>query len=99
MILLILGIVIGAAIATALTHVYEQNELKSFSHDLALLQARLRTLAMLTEAGFITPDTVEAANVLNEVHDLVIETRTFGSPEDGDADPRLAERSDPKVLR
>jgi cytochrome c-type biogenesis protein CcmH/NrfG len=63
--------VLGAAVATALTHVYTQNEVKSFSHDLALLQARLRTLVRLAEAGLIKPDTVEAANVLNEVHDMV----------------------------
>ncbi len=71
MILFLLGLVLGAAVATALTHVYTQNEVKSFSHDLALLQARLRTLVRLTEAGLIKPDSVEAANVLNEVHDMV----------------------------
>jgi cytochrome c-type biogenesis protein CcmH/NrfG len=70
-ILFVLGLVLGAAVATALTHVYAQNEVKSFSHDLALLQARLRTLARLAEAGLIKPDSVEAANVLNEVHDMV----------------------------
>lgn len=71
MILFLLGLVIGAAVATALTHVYTQNEVKSFSHDLALLQARLRTLVRLAEAGLIKPDSIEAANVLNEVHDMV----------------------------
>jgi hypothetical protein len=76
-ILFILGLVLGAAVATALTHVYAQSELKSYSHDLALLQARLRTLVRLTEAGFIRPDTVEAASVLNEVHDLVVEARAL----------------------
>ena len=70
-ILFLLGLVLGAAVATALTHVYTQNEVKSFSHDLALLQARLRTLVRLAEAGLIKPDSVEAANVLNEVHDMV----------------------------
>ena len=71
MILFLLGLVLGAAVATALTHVYTQNEVKSFSHDLALLQARLRTLTRLAEAGLIKPDSVEAANVLNEVHEMV----------------------------
>ena len=71
MILFVLGLVVGAAAATALTHVYSQNEVKTLAHDLALLQARLRTLVRLTEAGFIKPDTIEAANVLNEVHDMV----------------------------
>lgn len=71
MILFLLGLVLGAAVATALTHVYTQNEVKSFSHDLALLQARLRTLVRLTEAGLIRPESVEAANVLNEVHEMV----------------------------
>jgi cytochrome c-type biogenesis protein CcmH/NrfG len=71
-ILFLLGLVLGAAVATALTHVYAQNEVKSFSHDLALLQARLRTLARLAEAGLIKPDSVEAANALNEVHDMVM---------------------------
>jgi hypothetical protein len=70
-ILFLHGLVLGAAVATALTHVYTQNEVKSFSHDLAFLQARLRTLVRLAEAGLIKPDTVEAANVLNEVHDMV----------------------------
>lgn len=70
-ILFFLGLVLGAMMATVLTHVYTQNEVKSFSHDLALLQARLRTLVRLAEAGLIKPDSVEAANVLNEVHDMV----------------------------
>ena len=71
MLLFVLGLVLGAAVATALTHVYSQNEVKSVAHDFALLQARLRTLVRLTESGFIKPDTIEAANVLNEVHDMV----------------------------
>src|SRR5437764_1264210 len=71
MILFLIGLVIGAALAIVLTHVTTQHEVKSLTHDLALLQARLRTLVRLTEAGLIKPDSVEAANVLNEVHDLV----------------------------
>lgn len=78
MILFLLGLVLGAAIsacvAGTLVHIRAHDQAKDLTYDLGLLRARLRSLVRLAEAGLLTPDTVEAANVLNEVHDLVIES-------------------------
>lgn len=71
MIFFILGVAVGSVVATMVALRYSRRESESTTHDLVLLQARLRTLVRLAEAGLIRPDTVEAANVLNEVHDLV----------------------------
>ena len=70
-ILFVLGLIVGSVVASTATLMYSRRQSESTTRDLALLQARLRTLVRLAEAGFIRPDTVEAANVLNEVHDLV----------------------------
>lgn len=71
MILFVLGLVVGGVVGALLVRTHAQRQLKTLSHDLALLQARLRTLVRLAEAGMVMPDTVEAANVLNEIHDMV----------------------------
>lgn len=66
-----LGVLIGVILAAAVTRALLRREQTEVKYELGLLRARLRTLVRLAEAGLIKPDTVEAATVLNEVHDMV----------------------------
>jgi hypothetical protein len=67
MILFMLGLLLGVCIAGVAIHLYKERQLAVLRHDYAHLHARLRSLLSLAAGGFIRPETVEAANVLNDL--------------------------------
>lgn len=68
----VLGFVLGAVLAGVIGYVYVQRELRGLRADAARLRARLRTLVRLAAAGLLHPESIEAANVLNDLHEMVL---------------------------
>jgi len=72
MLLFLLGLLIGAGVASTFGQLYVHRRLSELCQELALLRARLRSLVRLAEAGFLEPTSVEAAGALNDLHHLVM---------------------------